>query len=60
MTPGGNQKMVIINVDPEDRTVNESFTVNGTHVTLINKSGLSYPAAPPGIKVMLYILFMFF
>ena len=40
MTPGGKLKMVIINVDPEDRTVNESFTVNGAHVTLINKGGL--------------------
>ena len=27
-------------VDEEDKTVNESFTVNGTAVTLINKSGL--------------------
>ena len=59
MTPGGKQKMVIINVDPEDRTVNESFTVNGTHVTLINKGGLYYPAAAT-IKIMFYMLFMFF
>ena len=59
MTPGGKQKMVIINVDPEDRTVNDSFTVNGTHVTLISKGGLYYPAVP-AINIMFYILFMFF
>ena len=34
------QKAVRDHVDLEDRTVNESFTVNGTAVTLINESGL--------------------
>lgn len=34
------QKAVRDHVDSEDRTVNESFTVNGTQATLINESGL--------------------
>ena len=34
------QKAVRDHVDEEDRTVNESFTVNGTPITLINESGL--------------------
>ena len=34
------QKAVRDHVDEEDRTVNESFTVNGTKLTLINESGL--------------------
>lgn len=34
------QKAIRDHVDGEDRTVNESFTVNGTAVTLINESGL--------------------
>ena len=34
------QKAVRDHVDHEDRTVNESFTVNGTPITLINESGL--------------------
>ena len=34
------QKAVRDHVDNEDRTVNESFTVNGTPLTLINESGL--------------------
>jgi len=34
------QKAVRDHVFPEDKTVNESFTVNGTAVLLINKSGL--------------------
>lgn len=34
------QKAVRDHVDEEDRTVNESFTVNGTMGTLINESGL--------------------
>ena len=34
------QKAVRDHVEPEDRTVNESFTVNGTMATLINESGL--------------------
>lgn len=34
------QKAVRDHVDPEDRTVNVSFTVNGTSPTLINESGL--------------------
>ena len=34
------QKAVRDHVDEEDRTVNDSFTVNGTPVTLINESGL--------------------
>lgn len=34
------QKAVREHVDDEDRTVNESFTVNGTAVALINESGL--------------------
>lgn len=34
------QKAVRDHVDCEDRTVNESFTVNGTPVSLINESGL--------------------
>lgn len=33
------QKAIRDHVDPEDRTVNESFTVNGTMATLINESG---------------------
>lgn len=33
-------KAVRDHVDPEDKTVNESFTVNGTCPTLINQSGL--------------------
>ena len=33
------QKAIRDHVDEEDRTVNESFTVNGTMVTLINESG---------------------
>ena len=34
------QKAIRDHVDSEDRTVNESFTVNGTAPTLINESGL--------------------
>ncbi len=34
------QKALRDHVDEEDRTVNESFTVNGTAATLINESGL--------------------
>ncbi len=34
------QKALRDHVDEEDRTVNDSFTVNGTAATLINKSGL--------------------
>ena len=34
------QKAIRDHVDDEDRTVNESFTVNGTAITLINESGL--------------------
>ena len=34
------QKAIRDNVDNEDRTVNESFTVNGTPLVLINESGL--------------------
>ena len=34
------QKAIRDHVDEEDRTVNESFTVNGTPVGLINESGL--------------------
>lgn len=33
------QKAIRDHVDEEDRTVNESFTVNGTMATLINESG---------------------
>ena len=33
-------KAVRDHIDEEDRTVNESFTVNGTALTLINESGL--------------------
>lgn len=33
------QKAIRDHVDPEDRSVNESFTVNGTMATLINESG---------------------
>lgn len=34
------QKAIRDHVDSEDRTVNESFTVNGTPIALINESGL--------------------
>ena len=34
------QKAIRDHIDSEDRTVNESFTVNGTAITLINESGL--------------------
>ena len=34
------QKAIRDHVDEDDRTVNESFTVNGTAITLINESGL--------------------
>lgn len=34
------QKAIRDHVDPEDKTVNESFTVNGTTPALINESGL--------------------
>lgn len=34
------QKAVRDHVDEEDRTVNDSFTVNGTPIALINESGL--------------------
>ena len=34
------QKAIRDHVDEEDRTVNESFTVNGTMASLINESGL--------------------
>ena len=34
------QKAIRDHVDEEDRTVNESFTVNGTMATIINESGL--------------------
>lgn len=34
------QKAIRDHVDDEDRTVNESFTVNGTKAVLINESGL--------------------
>ena len=33
------QKAIRDHVDAEDRTVNDSFTVNGTAITLINESG---------------------
>ena len=34
------QKAIRDHVDDEDKTLNESFTVNGTQATLINESGL--------------------
>lgn len=34
------QKAIRDHVDEEDRTVNDSFTVNGTAVTLVNESGI--------------------
>ena len=34
------QKAIRDHVEAEDRTVNESFTVNGTQAILINESGL--------------------
>lgn len=34
------QKAIRDHVDPEDKTVNDSFTVNGTTPALINESGL--------------------
>lgn len=34
------QKAIRDHIDDEDRTVNESFTVNGTKAILINESGL--------------------
>lgn len=34
------QKAIRDHVDDEDRTVNDSFTINGTAVSLINESGL--------------------
>ena len=34
------QKALRAHVDEEDKTLNESFTVNGTHPVLINESGL--------------------
>ena len=34
------QKAIRDHVDREDKTVNESFTVNGTQLNLINESGL--------------------
>lgn len=34
------QKAIRDHVDDEDRTVNDSFTVNGTEIVLINESGL--------------------
>ena len=34
------QKAIRDHVDDEDKTVNESFTVNGTQAVLINESGL--------------------
>ena len=34
------QKAIRDHVDEEDRTVNDSFTVHGTPITLINESGL--------------------
>jgi len=34
------QKAIRDHVDEEDKTVNDSFTVNGTRVVLINESGL--------------------
>lgn len=34
------QKAIRDHVDDEDRTVNDSFTVNGTQIVLINESGL--------------------
>jgi len=47
------QKAIRDHVDDEDRTVNDSFTVNGTKGLLINESGLyslivasKLPAAP--------------
>ncbi len=35
------QKALRDHVDEEDKTLNESFTVNGTHPILIDESGLS-------------------
>ena len=35
-----SQKAIRDHIDCEDRTVNESFTVNGTPIVLINESGL--------------------
>lgn len=34
------QKAIRDHIDEEDKTVNDSFTVNGTKVILINESGL--------------------
>ena len=34
------QKAMRDHIDEEDKTVNESFTVNGTRIVLINESGL--------------------
>ena len=47
------QKAIRDHVDPEDRTVNETFTVNGTMATLINESGfysLVLASKLPGAK----------
>lgn len=37
---GNTQKAIRDHVDNEDKTVNDSFTVNGTKAVLINESGL--------------------
>ena len=34
------QKAVRDHIDEEDKTMNESFTVNGTPIVIINESGL--------------------
>ena len=36
------QKAIRDHADEEDRTVNESFTVHGTPITLINESGVVF------------------
>ena len=38
------QKAIRDHVETEDKTVNKSFTVNGTQAILINESGLIFPS----------------
>ena len=52
------QKAVRDHVDEEDRTVNESFTVHGTPITLINESGLYslILTCSPGISGLVIVM----
>ena len=49
------QKAVRDHIDEEDKTLNESFTVNGTPIVLINESGLEDLSCFEALKSLIYI-----